>query len=77
MKYLKMKVKNILVEELEVDEAAITPEAEISSDLGINSLELADFVLICEDKFDISISDDDIRGFITVNDVVEYLESNK
>lgn len=71
------EIKKILVDELEVDESVITLESDISSDLGINSLELADFVLICEDKFDVSISDDDIREFITINDVVNYLESKQ
>ena len=39
----------------------------------INSLELADFVLLCEERFGVSISDDDIHKFITVGDVVNYL----
>ena len=48
-------VKKLLVEELQIDEAAITPEAELSADLGINSIELADLVMLCEEKFDVSI----------------------
>ena len=50
-------------------------DAELVNDLGINSLELADLVLLCEDKFDVSISDDDIHKFITVGDVVNYMEA--
>lgn len=69
-------VKKILVEELQVDEAAITLEAELSSDLGVNSIELADLVMLCEEKFGITIEDDDIHKFITVGDVVSYLESH-
>ena len=68
------KVKTILVENLHVDESEITPEAELINDLGINSLELADMILLCEEKFGIEISDDDIHKFITVGDVVKYLE---
>ncbi|MBP3377854.1 MAG: acyl carrier protein [Clostridia bacterium] len=67
------KVKKLLVEELSVDEGAITPEAELVNDLGINSLELADLVLQCEEKFDIEISDEEIHKFITVGDVANYL----
>ncbi|MCR4906054.1 MAG: acyl carrier protein [Clostridiales bacterium] len=67
-------VKNLLVTELSVNEDDITEEAELVSDLGINSLELADLVLICEEKFGIEIADDDVTTFLTVGDVVEYLE---
>ena len=43
--------------------------------LIINSIELADLVMICEEKFGITIEDDDIRKFTTVGDVVSYLET--
>ena len=68
------KLKKLLVEELSVNEADITPDAELIGDLGINSLELADLVLQCEEKFDVEIGDDDIHGFITVGNVADYLE---
>lgn len=68
---------NLLVDELQIEKDEITPEAELSNDLGINSIELADLVMLCEERFDISINDDDIRGFTTVGDVVNYLESLK
>ena len=70
------KVKEMLVENLHIDEAAITMEAELDNDLGINSLEIADLVLACEDAFGIEIADDDIQKLITVGDVVEYLEAH-
>ena len=66
---------NILVDELQIDRNEITMEAELSNDLGINSIELADLVMICEDRFGIDIDDDEIRGFTTVGDVVTYLEN--
>ena len=69
------KFANLLVEELQIDRKDITLDAELSNDLGINSIELADLVMLCEDKFGIVIEDDDIRGFTTVGDVVKYLES--
>lgn len=71
------KVKSILMEELQIEEKDITPEAELSADLGINSIELADLVMLCEDKFGITIDDDDIHKFVTVGDVVAYLESKQ
>ncbi len=70
-------LKKVLVEELQLDAEDITPEAELANDLGINSIELADLVMLCEDRFGIEIEDDDIHKFITVNDVVTYLESKQ
>ena len=67
-------LKTMLVDELSVNEADIRPEAELVNDLGINSLELADLVLLCEERFGIEISDDEVREFLTVGDVAEYLE---
>lgn len=69
-------LKNILVEELQLDPEEIKPEAELTNDLGINSIELADLVLMCEDKFGVEIEDDDIQQFVTIADVVKYLEAN-
>lgn len=68
------KLKAILVEELSLNADDITMSAELVKDLGINSLELADLVLLCEDEFGIEFSEDDIHKFITVGDVVEFLE---
>ena len=65
--------RKLLIEKLEIEPEKITPDAQLANDLGINSLELADLVLYCEDKYDIEIDDDALQGFITVNDVVEYL----
>jgi len=68
------KVKGILVDELQLNADDITMEAELVNDLGVNSLELADLIMVCEEKFNIEISDDDIRKFITVADICDYLE---
>ena len=68
-------LKNLLVEELQLDADDIKPEAELANDLGINSIELADLVMLCEDKFGIEIQDDDIHKFVTIGDVVGYLET--
>lgn len=69
------KFKELLVDELQVDEDKITLEAELSNDLGINSIELAELVMRCEETFGIDIGDEDIQKFTTVGDVVEYLNS--
>ena len=67
-------LKKLLAEELQLDPETVTMDAELASDLGLNSIELANLVMLCEEKFDITIDDDDIHKFVTVGDVVEYLE---
>ena len=52
--------KNLLVEELQLDESAITMEAELKGDLNINSIELYDLAMMCEDKFGVEIEDEEI-----------------
>lgn len=69
------RVKELLVEELSVNPDDVTASAELINDLGINSLELADLVLLCEERFDITIEDDEVQNFVTVGDVVEFLTS--
>ena len=71
------KFVELLVDELQIDRDEITMDAELSGDLGINSIELADLVMICEEKFGIEFEDDDIRKFTTVGDVVNMIESSK
>jgi acyl carrier protein len=68
-------MKKLLADELQIDPAIVTEDAELSADLGINSIEPANLIMICEEKFDITIDDDDIHKLVTVGDVVEYLES--
>lgn len=70
-------VKQFLVDELRVKAEDITMEAELAGDLGINSLELAELILVCEEKFNVQIDDDDLHRFNTVGDVVTYLENNQ
>lgn len=67
------ELKQMLVDELSLKPEEITESSELVTDLGINSLELADLVLLCEERFDVEISEDDVRAFVTVGDVVSYL----
>lgn len=71
------ELKELLATELLIDPEDIKPEAELSADLGISSVDLADLVCHCEEKFEIEIDDSDMSKFITVKDVVDYLESRK
>lgn len=69
-------LKNLLVEELQLNADDIKPDSELANDLGINSIELADLIMLCEDKFGVTIEDEDLHKFVTVADVVNYLEAN-
>ena len=70
------RLKSIIVENLSLNPDDITMESELANDLGVNSLELAELVLVCEDEFGVEFNEEDIHKFITVGDVVEYLEEN-
>lgn len=67
--------KSILVDDLSIDPSQITMDAELTKDLGINSLELADLILLCEDKLGVEIDDKQLSKFISVGDIVNYLQS--
>ena len=69
------KIKKLLVEQMGLDAISITPEAKLIADLKLNSLELAEFILTCEEEFGIMIQDDDLKKLVSVNDIVEYIES--
>ena len=70
------KLKDLLVEEMDINPSLITPEAELMNDLGFNSLELADLVVLCEEKFNIIFDEGALPSLLTVGDVVAYLEEN-
>ena len=70
------KFKSLIVDELQVDPEKVTPESDLSNDLGINSIELAELVMRCEETFGVDIKDEDMHDFVTVGDVVGYLEKN-
>ena len=68
------KIKKLLSEQMGIDAKLITPDAKLIADLELNSLELAEFILMCEEEFKISIDDDDLKKFLTVEDIAKYLE---
>ncbi len=70
------ELKKILVEEMDVDAELITPQAEFVNDLKLNSLDIADFVLICEDKFGAEIEEDQIHTILTVQDLCDYIAAH-
>ena len=71
------ELKEMLVNELLINPDDITLEAELTNDLGISSVDLADLICNCEEKFGIEIDDTDMTRVVTVGDVVAYLEEKK
>jgi acyl carrier protein len=69
------KVKNIIVEQLGVDNETVTPEASFIDDLGADSLDIVELVMTMEEEFDLEIPDEDAEKIKTVNDVVSYIKS--
>lgn len=67
------KVKEILVEELDVEEDSITLDSKIKEDLGADSLDLFELINRLEDELDVVIEEDDYGKLITVGDIVNYL----
>ncbi|MGM8214437.1 acyl carrier protein [Bacillaceae bacterium W0354] len=71
------KVKEIIVDRLEVDEAKVTREASFKDDLEADSLDVVELVMELEDEFDLEISDEDAEKIVTVGDAVDYINSNQ
>jgi acyl carrier protein len=70
------RVKQIVAEQLGVDEDQITPEASFMDDLGADSLDTVELVMALEEEFDIEISDEDAEKIQTVQDAVDYITEN-
>ena len=71
------KVKDILVTQLDLDEDAVTPDADIAEDLGADSLDVVELLMSIEDEFGVEIPEDEIGNIKTVNDLVKYIENNE
>ncbi len=71
------QLQSLLVNKFEYDKDQITLDTQLSTDLGLNSIELAELIVACEEEFEIDIDDEDIHEFTTIRDVVEYLEKKK
>lgn len=71
------KVKQIIVEQLGVDEGEVTPTASFVDDLGADSLDTVELVMALEEAFNIEIPDEDAENIRTVKDAVEYIEKKK
>jgi acyl carrier protein len=71
------KVKQIIVEQLGVDENQVEPSASFVEDLGADSLDIVELVMAFEEAFGLDIPDEDAEKIKTVKDAVDYIESKK
>ncbi|MGI6129005.1 MAG: acyl carrier protein [bacterium] len=70
------RVKEIIVDQLGVDEDTVTLEASFVDDLGADSLDIVELVMALEEDFGIEIPDEDAEKIATVGDAVEYIKAN-
>lgn len=70
-------VKQVVAEQLGVDESEVTPEASFVDDLGADSLDLVELIMSLEEKFGIEIPDEDAEKIKTVQNAIDYIESHK
>jgi acyl carrier protein len=73
MSSIDKRVKEIIAEQLGVDEAQVTGEASFMDDLGADSLDTVELVMALEEEFDIEISDEDAEKIQTVQDAIDYI----
>jgi acyl carrier protein len=69
------KVKEIIAEELGVDEGEVTMEANFIEDLGADSLDTVELIMKFEEEFDIDIADEEAERLVSVGKAVEYLKA--
>ena len=72
---IEEKVREFLIDDLEIDEEKIVPEGKLKDDLGIDSLDFVDIVVIVEKKFGFKIKPEETAGITTLKQFCDYIES--
>lgn len=73
---IEARVKEIIIEQLGIEDSEVTPEASFIDDLGADSLDTVELVMAFEEAFDIEIADEDAEKIKTVKDAVNYIKEN-
>lgn len=74
---VEQKVKQIIVEQLGVDESQVDNTASFVDDLGADSLDIVELVMAFEEAFEIDIPDEDAEKIQTVKDAIDYIDAKK
>jgi acyl carrier protein len=71
---IEESVRQFLVEELEIDQEKIVMDARMKEDIGLDSLDFVDIVVIVDKKFGFKIMPEEMKGIVTLNDFCDYIE---
>ncbi len=71
------RIKDIIIEQLQVEEADVNLDTNLMKDLSADSLDAAEIIMAIEDTFGIEIPDEEAEKFQTVSDLVKYVDDNK
>lgn len=74
---IQEEIIDIVVEQLGVDKAEVTPEKAFIEDLNADSLDLTELIMTFEERFSLEIDEETAKSMKTVGDVVSYIEKNK
>lgn len=74
MSSVEEKVKKIIMEQLDVEENAVVPEASFVDDLGADSLDQVELIMAMEEAFEVSIPDEEAEKIRTLQDAINFIE---
>ena len=74
---VEAKVKQIIVEQLQLSEEEVTAEASFIEDLGADSLDLTELIMAFEEAFGVEIADEDAQKILKVKDAIAYVQSKQ
>ncbi len=74
---LDQRVKEIIVEQLGVEEDEVTPKASFIDDLGADSLDTVELIMAFEEEFDVEIPDEEAEKIVTVKDAIDFVKQQQ
>ncbi len=69
------RIKEMIIEELNVPEEKVTLQARLAEDLGADSIDAVELIMNIEDEFNVQVSDEEAQNIKTVGDLVKYIEA--